>query len=60
MDNQLVGREVLKINIGGGEVEGKGRGRGRNRAERAGQGICHHVFGTRDVDNFTGEFGDVG
>ena len=38
-----------------GTVEG-----GRNRAERAGQGICHHVFGSRDVDYITGEFGDVG
>ena len=64
--NGLKGGKCGEIDIGGGEVKGNGEenwnggGRGWNRAEKAGQGICHHVFGTRDVDYITGELGDVG
>ena len=31
-----------------------------DRAERAGNSPCYNVFGARDVDNITGELGDVG
>ena len=30
------------------------------QAERAGESVCHTVFGARDVDYITGEFRDVG
>ena len=45
------------------ETEGEnrhGRCGGWKRAERAGKSLYYNVFGARDVDNITGELGDVG
>ena len=33
---------------------------GAAEAERAGECICYNVFGARNVDNITGELGEVG
>ena len=29
-------------------------------AEKEGESVCNYIFRARDVDNITGEFGDVG
>ena len=34
--------------------------KGWNRAERAGQSICDHVIGARDIDNITCKLREVG
>ena len=41
-------------------AEKTGKGINWNQAERAGQGIGDYIIGTRDADNVTNEFEDVG
>ena len=53
------------METGSGEIKGRGgenrQGGGceKDRAGRARQGVSEYIFGARDVDNVTGELGNI-